>query len=161
MAEEEARKVPRGEGGLMSVAREVPPATRTRGFPLAPPHRLFAIFDDPKAGRRAVDGLRKQGMAGDDDIWVLYGDDGRRRLRGDGNKLRTVVVRVLQVALSNDASYVAVLDEALSAGGLVIAVRARSEASADRLARRLRAAEAHSFAYGTHWDFVPVTAAAA
>ena len=129
-------------------------------FTLPPSHRLFAIFDDPEAGRRAIDELRGEGLSGEDDIWVFYGDDGRRRLRGEAHQLRTIAARLVQVALSNDRSYLAVLDEALRERGLVVALKVRSQTSADRLARRLRAAQAHSFAYGAHWDFVPVSAAA-
>jgi hypothetical protein len=135
-------------------------STGAKTFTLPPRHRLFAIFDEPEAGRRAIDKLRSEGTWGEDDIWVFYGDDGRRRLRGEAHRARRIAARLLQAAMSSDAYYLAVLDEALSEGGLVVALKAHDETSAGRLAGRLRAAQAHSFAYGAHWDFVPVSEAA-
>lgn len=129
-------------------------------FVLPPRHRLFAIFDDADAGREAVDALQAQGFAREDDIWVFYGQDGQKRLGlGDGaHGLRMKAVRLVQRAMTSDFGYLELLDDALREGKMVIALKVHDEPSADRLARLLRERSAHSFAYGAHWDFVPVAA---
>jgi hypothetical protein len=117
---------------------------------------LFAIFSDPEVGRVTIEELRSEGFAGGDDIWVFNGEEDLRRARSHG--LRTRFIRTAQRAMTNDFRYVEVLEEALRAGELVVAFKVPNEPSADRLARYLRDRSAHSFAYGAHWDFVPVAA---
>ena len=68
------------------------------------------------------------------------------------------VVRIVQRAMTSDFNYLQVLDGALRQGEMVVAVRVHDGLSADRVAKSLRARSAHSFAYGAHWDFVPVAA---
>ena len=129
-------------------------------FVLPPRHRLFAIFDDPGAGSRAVEQLRSEGYSRLDDIWVFAGEEGLQnlRLRGGSHRLRATVVRTVQRAMTSDYRYLTVLEEAVRQGGMVVAVRVPDEPSADRVASELRPLSAHSFAYGAHWDFVPVAA---
>jgi hypothetical protein len=129
-------------------------------FVLPPRHRLFAVFDDPAVGRDTVDWLRAEGFQGNDDIWVFSGQEGFSSVSpGEGaHRWRTRAVHMVQRAMSDDFSYLELLDEALRQGGMVIAVRVRDQASADRWAKLLRARSGHYFAYGAHWDFVPVAA---
>jgi hypothetical protein len=133
---------------------------RAHAFVLPPRHRLFAIFDDPSAGGHAVEELRSEGYPRLDDIWVFAGEEGLRnlRLRGGSHRLRAMVVRTVQRAMTSDYRYLKVLEEAVRQGGMVVAVRVPNEPSADRVASGLRPLSAHSFAYGAHWDFVPVAA---
>lgn len=90
----------------------------------APPHRLFAVFDRPAAGEEAVAALRARGVSGEDDIWVLFGDEGRRRLdlSGSGHGLHGGLVRLLQRIMSADVEYLRGLDEDLGRGAMVVAV---------------------------------------
>ena len=129
-------------------------------FLLPPRHRLFAVFHDPRVARDTVDWLRAEGFQGKDDIWVFSGEEGFSIMSpGEGaHRWRTRAVHLVQRVMSDDFNYLELLDEALRQGGTVIAVNVRDHASADRLAKLLRAEGGHSFAYGAHWDFLPVAA---
>jgi hypothetical protein len=129
-------------------------------FLLPPRHRLFAVFDDPGVARDTVGWLRAEGFQGEDDIWVFSSEEGFSIMSpGQGaHRWRTRAVHLVQRAMSSDFNYLELLDETLRQGGMVIAVKVRDQASADRLAKLLRAHAGHSFAYGAHWDFVPVAA---
>ena len=131
---------------------------KPQSFVLPPRHRLFAIFADPAAARKAVEELLAEGFAPPGSTWVFYGQDGSASLAGGSHGLRRKVVRLAQRAMTSDLNYLEVLRDALREGAMAIAVRVPNEASADRLAKWLRARSADSFAYGAHWDFVPVAA---
>lgn len=124
----------------------------------APAHRVFAVFDDPQAGMAAVSDLRSTlAMTAEDDVWVFFGDEGSRRLdvEGSGHGLRGAVIRTVQKVMSNDLDYLKVLDDAVRAGHLVVAVRVEGDAI-DRAAAVLRAHSGRSMARVSHLDFVPV-----
>lgn len=143
--EESKPKVP------LSVPRKV----------VAPPrHRLFAIFDDPDVGRHVVEQLRSEGHGEEGDIWVFYGEEGLRSLDAAGRTLGLGgrIVRMVERLMTSDVSYFQTLDDALRGGALVVAIRMPDEKGADALAKELRSRSAHSFAYGAHFDFVPVAA---
>jgi hypothetical protein len=131
---------------------------KPHSFVLPPRHRLFAIFTDPGAARKAVDELLAEDLAPQGSIWVFYGQDGLASLGGRSHGLRWRVVRLAQRAMTSDLNYLEVLRDALRDGATAIAVRVPNEPSADRLAKWLGARSADSFAYGAHWDFVPVAA---
>ena len=140
--------------------RDVEP-NGAHAFVLPPRHRLFAIFDDADTGRQAVEELRREGFAQPDDLWVFYGEEGLRslELRGSSHRLRMKVVRIVQRAMTSDFNYLQVLDGALRQGEMVVAVRVHDGLRARTGSRsRCAARSAHSFAYGAHWDFVPVAA---
>lgn len=142
----------------MTPSAPASPAGTRRRFVLPPRHRLFCIFDDPEKGRKAVDEL-KAGRFGDpDDIWVFFGDTGLAELGAIAHGWRAALIRVVQRTMTNDFSYFRALEAALGDGALVIAVRVDSQHNADEVAKPLRDQSAHSFAYGAHWDFVPVAA---
>ena len=126
---------------------------------LPPRHRLFVVFDGTAQARAAIDGLRADGLAGDDDIWAYEGDDGVDDLdpSGAAHGLWGRLVRLVESAMTNDdVAYLRILAGELRRGHLVLAVRVASEHEADAMATELRARGGHSFAYGAHWDFVPV-----
>lgn len=123
----------------------------------APPHRLFAVFDRPAAGEEAVAALRARGVSGEDDIWVLFGEEGRRRLdlSGSGHGLHGELVRLLQRIMSADVEYLRGLDEALGMGAMVVAVTVAA-ADLDWMVALLRGQGGHSLGRVAHWDYVPV-----
>lgn len=124
-------------------------------------HHLFAVFDDPDAGEEAVEALRFEGFDDGKDIWVFCGEEGSKRLDRSGwaHGFWGRIFRMTQFAMSSDFEYLRCLDEALHRGHVVIAVRVKDEGVADEVARLLRMHAAHSIAYCSHWDFVPVVAA--
>jgi hypothetical protein len=122
-------------------------------------HHLFGVFDDADAGEEAVEALRFDGFT-DEDIWVLCGEEGSRRLdvTGKWHGLWGRVLRSLQFTMSSDFRYLRTLDEELRRGHVVVAVRVHDQRAADEVARLLRMHAGHSIAYCSHWDFVPVAA---
>jgi hypothetical protein len=64
----------------------------------APRHRVFVAFDDLDRGRQAVEAIRSQVLAHDDDIWEFRGDEGARILdpSGAGHGLHGRLVRFFQ-----------------------------------------------------------------
>jgi hypothetical protein len=146
--------------GVLSMTSPAPgiQAVNHADFVLPPRHRLFAVFDDAQVGRDTVEWLRAEGRRLEDDIWIFSRQESLRTA-GDGtHRWRRRAVRLVQRAMSSDYNYLELLDEALRQGGMVIAVKVPDEASADRLAKLLRGHAGRSFAYGAHWDFVPVAA---
>ncbi|MDA8342738.1 MAG: hypothetical protein M0007_11030 [Actinomycetota bacterium] len=126
---------------------------------LPPRHRLFGVFDDVGAATAAVEALRAGGLGSTDDIWVYAGDDGARDLdaTGAGHGVWGRLVRAVEAAMANDdVSYLRTLRDELAQGHVVLAVRVANEHDADAMATELRSRAGHSFAYGAHWDFVPV-----
>lgn len=124
----------------------------------APAHRVFAVFDDPQAGMAAMSDLRSElALTAEDDVWVFFGDEGSRRLDidGSGHGLHGAVVRTIQKVMSNDLEYLKVLDEAVRAGYLVMAVRVGDD-DIDRAATVLRAHSGRSLARVSHLDYVPI-----
>lgn len=119
--------------------------------------RLFAIFDDPRAGLEAVRSIDPGDLIAHADIWLMHGEEGRRRLdaRAAHHGLFGKLVRAGQLAMSDDNRYIETLDRALAHGALVVALPVGRITVADRLAELLQAASGHSFAYTTHLDFVP------
>lgn len=127
-------------------------------FVAAPPHRLFAVFDDPATGEEAIRLLRDEGgLAGEDDIWVFFGEEGRRRLdlSGAGHGIGGEIVRFLQRLMSADIVYLHSLDVALREGRMVVAALVGPD-DLDRLAALVRDRGGHSLARVAHWDYVPV-----
>ncbi len=125
---------------------------------LPPRHRLFVVFDGAEQARVAIDALRADGLEGDD-IWVYEGDEGVDDLDPSGTEHGPWgrLVRLVESAMTNDdVAYLRILAGELRRGHLVLAVRVASEHEADAMATELRARGGHSFAYGAHWDFVPV-----
>ena len=136
----------------------VEPAER-HDFLMPPRHRLFAAFDDRRAAETAVARLRFEGYVEEDDIWVLSGDDGLRVLdpAGTWHGWRGRLVRLFERVMTNpDTEYLQVLGEEVRSGHVVLALLVQNERTADQVARVLRSQSGHSFAYGAHWDFVPV-----
>jgi len=129
------------------------------GFVAASGHRLFAVFDDPDPGERALATLQTEGSFGEDEPWVFFGTEGRRRLDALGVRhgIRGRVMRDVQLVMSDDRRYLRMIDQALADGCLVLAVHVHDATEADQLAGRLRDLSGHTFAYGTHLDFVPTT----
>lgn len=126
---------------------------------LPPRHRLFVVFDRAEQARAAIDALRAGGLEGEHDIWAYQGDEGVDDLDPSGAKhgLWGRVIRLIEAAMTNDdVGYLRILASELRRGHLVLAVRVASEHEADEVATGLRARGGHSFAYGAHWDFVPV-----
>ncbi len=123
----------------------------------APPHRLFAVFDTSEAGEEAIRVLRTRGISGEDDIWVFFGEEGRRRLdvSGAGHGIHGGIVRFLQRLMSADVEYLRSLDEALGKGSMVVAVMVAPE-DLDWMVALLRGQGAHSLGRVAHWDYVPV-----
>jgi hypothetical protein len=139
---------------MATMPHETPTATEFMGRPR---HRLFAIFDDPTTGRDAAEELRAEGQD-DDHVWVFYGEEGSRRIdiSGDLEGIRGRIIRTVERAMSGDIGYFNVLDEALRAGSLVIAVSVPDADAARAMAELLSAHAAHSFAYFSNWEFQPV-----
>lgn len=124
-------------------------------FLLPPHHRLFAIFDDPVVGSDVAAELRAHGVL--DDVWTFFGEKGVETLdpgvRHHG--VPVAVVRVLQRLMTNDCEYCDGLSSALRRGAMVLAART-SEAEVEGLCKRLRRYGGHTFAFGEHWNFVPM-----
>lgn len=127
-------------------------------FVLPPHHRLFAVVDDPVVGNELAAELR----AGEttSDVWTFFGDAGVKSLdpRVGAHGVPVAIVRVVQRILTNDCEYCDGLSAALRHGAMVLAVRVE-EGEVEGLSARLRARGAHSFAYGDHWNFVPLSGA--
>ena len=119
--------------------------------------RLFAVFDDPEEGLAAVAAIPGADLIHGEEVWLLHGEEGRRRLDAVGahHGLYGRLVRVVQMATSNDNRYIDALDRALHNGALVVALPVRDIRTADRLARAMQDRSGHSFAYTAHHDFVP------
>lgn len=128
-------------------------------FVLPPHHRLFVVFDDPVVGNEVVAALRVD--RGIEDVWTFFGERGMKSL--DPSVLHhgvpVAVVRVFQRLLTNDCEYCEGLELALRHGRMVLAVRVAEEEVSD-LSEWLRQRGGHTFAYGEHWNFVPLQGAA-
>jgi hypothetical protein len=127
-------------------------------FIAAPPHRLFAIFDEPAAGDEVIDKLRAEGdFSDEDDVWVLFGEEGRRRLdlSGSCHGLHSEMIRLVQRLMSSDMAYLRTLDKALRDCHMVVAVPVGHD-NIDHVAEVLRGHSGHSLARVAHWDFVPL-----
>lgn len=124
----------------------------------APRHRLFAIFDDPSEGNRAISDLTSQGLARDDDIWKFYGGEGSRRLDTTGAQhgVHGKLVRFFQWMMSDDYEYLQDLDKALNSGGAVLAVRAEGDPKIHQIADVLDAHSGYAMKYCWHWDYTPL-----
>jgi hypothetical protein len=114
------------------------------------------MFDDPAAGHRAAQVLAEKGWNDEGDLWVFEGDQGVRHLDARGHSAAIRLLRFAERAITADVDYLRLFDDALRHGALVLAVRVPSEDAADHLAGELRELGGHSFAYGAHFDFVPV-----
>ncbi|HET9093117.1 MAG TPA: hypothetical protein VFN50_11955 [Acidimicrobiales bacterium] len=126
---------------------------------LAPPHRLFVVFDSREVAEAALRRLRAEELAPEDEVWVLAGEEGLSALDAAGTRhgVRGRVVRLLQMAMTvNDIQYLEILEADLAAGHVVLAIPVANQRRADEIARLLREQAGHSMAYGAHWDFVPV-----
>lgn len=141
----------------MTAPAPTAPAPQESGtfFLLPPHHRLFAVFDDPVAGNEVAEALRAEGTT--DDVWTFYGAKGIESLdsRIAHKSVHVGVVRVVQRVLTNDCEYCDALSGALRHGAMVLAARVGEREVAD-LSERLAERGAHSFAYGSHWNFVPL-----
>lgn len=129
-------------------------------FIAAPPHRLFAIFDDPAEGAEAVRVLREgDSFPHEDDIWIFVGEEGERRLDLSGSRhgIHAEIIRWFQRLMSSDVEYLRTLDEAVRGGHLVVAV-ALDHGDLVHVTQVLRSRGGHSLARVAHWDFVPVRA---
>jgi hypothetical protein len=138
----------------------LPASTENTGtyFLLPPHHRLFAVIDDAAAGTEVARELRSEGAT--DDVWTFFGEEGIKSLEPEilHHGLPVAVVRVVQRLLTSDCEYCDGLCSALKRGAMVLAVRVPKDdvgTMTERLARR----GAHSFAYGEHWNFLPVAGA--
>ena len=133
-------------------------ATNTHGVMGRPRHRLFGVFDDPSVGRDAVEKLGPDLHPGEDDIWILYGEEGLQRLDVSGGMegLRGRIVRIVELAMSSDIGYLRSLEGALESGGLVVSIPVADADAAQSLADLLSASSGHSFAYFSNWEFQPV-----
>lgn len=123
-------------------------------FLLPPHHRLFAVFDDPVAGEDMAEALR---AGNGDDVWTFYGRKGVQsldtHLRHHG--IPVAMIRTVQRLMTNDCEYCDGLSAALGQGAMVLAVRVESD-HVGELSERLRQRGGHTFAYGEHWNFVPL-----
>lgn len=133
------------------------PRDAPAGFIGRPRHRLFMVFDDAQAAHDAVRWLEDEGRA-PDGAWLLQGKDGSRTLDVSGRLegIRGRVLRSVEHAMSNDIAYLTTLQEALNAGGAVVAVRVEDADAAQELAESLRERTARLFAYFANWEFQPV-----
>ena len=123
-------------------------------FVAAPSHLPFADFDGPPANDEAIRLLRDEsGLTSEDDIWVFFGKEGRRRLdlSGAGHG----IVRFLQRLMSADIVHVHHLDVALREGRMVVAPLVDPD-DLDRLAALVRDRGGRSLARVALWDHVPV-----
>lgn len=127
-------------------------------FLFPPHHRLFAVVDDPVTGSELARELRAGGTV--DDVWTFFGEQGMRSLEPGilHHGIPVAVVRVVQRFLTSDCEYCDGLHDALGRGAMVLAVRVEKE-DLQRLSDRLRERGAHSFAYGEHWNFLPLPGA--
>lgn len=123
-------------------------------------HRVFAIFDDAPAAEEAIEALRFDDLAKDEDVWVFRGEEDARRLDlvSHSHGVWATGFRILQRMLSSDVGYLRALDDALRDGHTVVAVWTPDERAADELARLLSMYCGYSVAYCVHLDFVPVAA---
>lgn len=124
-------------------------------FVLPPHHRLFVVFDDPVVGSEVAAELRADGVA--DDVWTFFGEKGIEILEPSilHHGVAVAVVRVFQRLLTNDCEYCEGLSTALEHGRMVLAVRVPEE-GVEKLSEWLRERGGHTFAYGEHWNFVPL-----
>jgi hypothetical protein len=127
-------------------------------FVLPPQHRLFVVFDDPVVGSEVAAKLRDEGVP--DDVWTFFGDMGIQSVdpRIGRHGVLVAIVRVAQRLMTNDCEYCDGLSNALGHGAMVLAVRAEEDQVED-LSERLRELGGHTFAYGEHWNFVPLGSA--
>lgn len=128
-------------------------------FVLPPHHRLFAVFDDPVAGSAVAAELRAEARAGD--VWTFFGDKGIQSLdpHAGHHGVAVAVVRVVQRFFTNDCEYCEGLSSALRQGAMVLAAPV-GEDRVEEVSKRLSQRGGHNFAYGEHWDFVPLGSAA-
>lgn len=127
-------------------------------FVLPPLRRLFAVFDDPVAGSEVAAELRDEGVA--DDVWTFFGGKGIESLDPHVGRhgVAVGIVRVWQRLMTSDCEYCGGLATALRQGAMVLAVRVGKD-RVEELARRLGERGGRAFAYGEHWDFVPLHSA--
>lgn len=128
-------------------------------FVLPPHHRLFAVFDDPVVGNEVAAALRDKGVA--EDVWTFFGDRGVQSIEPSlgHHGLPVAIVRVAQRLMTNDCEYCDGLANSLRQGAMVLATRVGEDGVED-LAELLAKRGGHSFAYGEHWNFVPLMGAA-
>ena len=125
-------------------------------FVLPPPHRLFAVFDEPAQAMEAIRLLAAEGIV-NNDVWVYAGEQGAQAIepaiskRGPGIAL----VRLAQRLLTNDCEYCELLSKSLLTHAMVVAVEVERPA-VDAAQSVLSQQGGHSIAYGEHWDFVSV-----
>lgn len=127
-------------------------------FVLPPHHRLFAVFDDPVVGSDVAAGLRAEGAT--EDVWTFFGDQGIRSLDPHSGRhgVPVAIVRVVQRILTNDCEYCDGLANALRHGAMVLAVRVEED-RVEEVSERLMQQGGHTFAFGEHWNFVPLEGA--
>ena len=130
-----------------------------RGFLFVPEGRMFAVFEDPEAGERAIAELRRNGFAAEGDLWVLQGAEGVRRidLSGAGHGLGGRLYRAIEHLMSDEWDYLAELDAALRAGAVVVSISVDDD-SVERAGHLLAGNGGHPlFAY-LHHGFAPAGA---
>jgi hypothetical protein len=128
---------------------------------IPPRHRLFAVFDHPHEGRRCLQRVSEEFSFKEDDIWVFQGEAGMRCINPQLRKISlwSRAVMTLQRGYTNDREYEESLCAALFDGAMVLAIKI-SDRRAPQLARWLRSQGARLFGYSTHWNYIPVGAAA-
>ncbi len=132
--------------------------TNTHDVMGRPRHRVFCVFDDATVGREAVEKLAAELPAAEDDIWLLYGEEGLQKLDVSGGMegLRGRIVRIVELAMSSDIGYLRTLESALESGCLVVSIPVANADAAERLADLLGESSGHSIAYFSNWEFQPV-----
>jgi hypothetical protein len=151
---------------MTSTAASRSPATTNASKPDAgtpfvatPRNRLFAIFDGLDDGERAIRALESNGFRDQDDIWVLHGAEGRKRLdfTGGSHGLGARIIRMIQRAMSDEYHRLRAFDAALDAGHLILAVRVPDDdGRTSATAQILRECGAHSLSYYGQWSYSDV-----
>jgi hypothetical protein len=155
MGAEHANQSPRDDVGMPDASSPTLSIVDGPEFVLAP-HRLFVVFDDAMHAIDAIRALATEGSTSGD-VWVYAGDHGAEQLDPHVTRhgLGVALVRIVQRVFTNDCEYCELLATNLHEGHVVIAVELHHDAVA-LVMPLLEYHGGHSFAYGEHWNFVPI-----
>lgn len=125
------------------------------GFLTAPENRVLAQMDDPHAVAAAIDDLARAGFDRDN-IWVLCGPEGARRLdvTGRDHGLKGRIYRVIE-RIGDERELLLRSEEHLAAGGLVVTVPTDDQAK-QTAARILGEHGGHDMAHFGKWQWEPL-----
>jgi hypothetical protein len=125
------------------------------GLLTAPENRVLAQMDDPQGVAAAIDDLARAGFDRDN-VWVLCGPEGARRLdvTGRDHGLKGLIYRVVE-RMGDEREVLLRSEQHLAAGGLVVTVPADDQAKQTAV-RILGEHGGHDMAHFGKWHWEPL-----